>query len=183
MAIQKRVTESRKGMQNPRSYNTEADRYSVWTTLITNTKYLPGLLTLDFSLKKHNSQYPLVVLYTDSFPAEGHAALEARGIPKQRVEYLLPKAGKDYSNDPRFYDCWSKLTPFSLVEYDRVVQLDSDMLAMQNMDELMEMELDPPSLEGKGKRVFAAGHACVCNPLKKPHYPKDWYALPLPNIS
>jgi len=47
---------------------------------------------------------------------------------------------------------------------------------MQNMDELMEMELDGPELEGKGKKVFAAGHACVCNPLKKPHYPKDWYA-------
>jgi len=39
----------------------------------------------------------------------------------------------------------------------------------------MEMELDGPELGGKGKRVFAAGHACVCNPLKKPHYPKDWY--------
>jgi len=140
----------------------------VWTTLITNTKYLSGLLTLDYSLKKHGSKYPLVALYTDAFPAEGHAALEARGIPKQRIAYLLPKAGKDYSNDPRFYDCWSKLTPFSLVEYDRVVQLDSDMLVMQNMD--------GPELEGKGKKVFAAGHACVCNPLKKPHYPKDWYA-------
>jgi len=39
------------------------------------------------------------------------------------------------------------------------------------------MELDGPELGGKGKKVFAAGHACVCNPLKKPHYPKDWYAL------
>ena len=54
------------------------------------------------------------------------------------------------------------------------MQLDSDMLVLQNMDELMEMELDPPSMAGKGKRVFAAGHACVCNPLKKPHYPNDW---------
>ena len=61
------------------------------------------------------------------------------------------------------------------MEYERVVQLDSDMLVMQNMDELMEMELDAPSLKGTGKRVFAAGHACVCNPLKKPHYPEDWY--------
>lgn len=142
--------------------------------MITNTKYLSGLLTLDYSLKKHGSKYPLVALYTDTFPASGHRALEVRGIPKQRVEYLLPSAGKDYSADPRFYDCWSKLTPFSLTEYDRVVQLDSDMLALQNMDELMELELDPPSMAGKGKRVFAAGHACVCNPLKKPHYPKDW---------
>ncbi|KAF2822154.1 glycosyl transferase family protein-like protein [Ophiobolus disseminans] len=146
----------------------------VWTTLITNTAYLTGLLTLDYSLKKHNTKYPLVALYTDTFPPDGHKALDERGIPKQHVKYLLPSVQKDFTNDPRFYDCWSKLTPFSLEEYDRVVQLDSDMLVLQNMDELMEMSLDPPSAAGKGDRVFAASHACVCNPLKKPHYPKDW---------
>lgn len=69
--------------------------------------------------------------------------------------------------------------PFSLTEYSRIVQLDSDMLVLQNMDELMTMNLDAPALAETGtvetsKRVFAAGHACVCNPLKKPHYPKDW---------
>lgn len=58
-----------------------------------------------------------------------------------------------------------------------MVLLDSDMLVMQNMDELMDMELDAPELEGSGSRVFAASHACVCNPLKKPHYPKNWYDL------
>lgn len=146
----------------------------VWTTLITNMDYLVGLLTLDYSLKLHKSAYPLVALYTDTFPAQGLKALDDRGIPKQHIKYLLPKVKKDYTNDPRFYDCWSKLTPFSLVEYDRVVQLDSDMLVLQNMDELMELPLDPPSAGGKGDRVFAASHACVCNPLKKPHYPKNW---------
>ncbi|KAI9784637.1 MAG: hypothetical protein M1839_001859 [Geoglossum umbratile] len=146
----------------------------VWTTLITNTKYMPGLLTLDYSLKVSGSKYPLVALYTDTLEPEGHAALDARGIPKKRVKYLLPSVHKDFSNDTRFYDCWSKLTPFSLVEYERVVQLDSDMLVLRNMDELMEMELDPPSLQGEGDRVFAASHACVCNPLEKPHYPRDW---------
>lgn len=67
--------------------------------------------------------------------------------------------------------------PFSLTQYDRIVQLDSDMLVRINMDELMEMELDGPELAGKGNKVFAAGHACVCNPLKKPHYPKNWSVL------
>lgn len=142
--------------------------------MITNTAYLSGLLTLDASLKFVGSKYPLIALYTDTFPPEGHAALDARRIPKQRVEYLLPSASKDFSNDPRFYDCWSKLTPFSLTEYERVVQLDSDMLVLQNMDELMDIPLDGAEVEGKGNRVFAASHACVCNPLKKPHYPKDW---------
>ncbi|KAI9813415.1 MAG: hypothetical protein M1827_004090 [Pycnora praestabilis] len=150
------------------------DSKRVWTTLITNTKYLSGLLSLDYSLKKYKSKYPLIALYTDTFPAEGHRALDVRGIPKKHVKYLLPAVAKDFSNDPRFYDCWSKLTPFSLVEYDRVVQLDSDMLALQNMDELMDIMLDPPSMGGKGDRVFAASHACVCNPLEKTHYPKDW---------
>ena len=150
------------------------DSAKVWTTLITNTAYLSGLLTLDYSLKATGSKYPLVALYTDTFPAEGHAALKARGIPSKRVPYLLPSVSKDYTNDPRFYDCWSKLTPFNLVEYERVVQLDSDMLVLKNMDELMDLPLDGPELAGRGDRVFAASHACVCNPLQKPHYPKDW---------
>ncbi|KAM0344638.1 hypothetical protein ACHAPU_007412 [Fusarium lateritium] len=166
-------------MADSESRKRVVDSSKVWTTLITNTDYLPGLLTLEHSLRAVNSRYPLVALYTDSFPLEGHAALRARGIATQHIPYLLPTKGKDFTNDPRFYDCWSKLTPFSLTEYERVVQLDSDMLVLRNMDELMDIELDPPSIAETSdktisKRVFAAGHACVCNPLKKPHYPKDW---------
>lgn len=146
----------------------------VWTTLITNTKYLSGLLTLDYSLRKAGSSYPLVALYTDTFPAEGLSALEQRGILSRKIAYLLPSVPKEYANDPRFYDCWSKLAPFSLTEYDRVVQLDSDMLVLKNMDELMELKLDPPEMSGDGRRVYAASHACACNPFKKPHYPKHW---------
>ncbi|KAL8783506.1 MAG: hypothetical protein Q9195_009367 [Heterodermia aff. obscurata] len=110
---------------------------------------------LELLTQKYGSKYPLVALYTDTFPAEGHRALDVRKIAKKRVNYLLPSTAKDFSNDPRFYDYWSKLTPFSLVEYERVVQLDSDMLLLQNMDELMHLELDPPV-------------------ATKPHYPKNW---------
>ncbi|KAL9129002.1 MAG: hypothetical protein Q9217_002436 [Psora testacea] len=153
-----------------------ADATNPTATRVVESKkaYLSGLLTLDYSLKKQGSTYPLVALYTDTFPPTGHRALDMRGIPKKRVNYLLPSLHKDFSSDPRFYDCWSKLTPFSLTEYERVVQLDSDMLVLGSMDELMDLDLDPPDREGKGDRVFAASHACVCNPLKKPHYPKDW---------
>ncbi|KAJ5272730.1 hypothetical protein N7478_007855 [Penicillium angulare] len=41
------------------------------------------------------------------------------------------------------------------------------------MDELMDIPLDAAELKGAGPRVFAASPACVCNPLKKRHYPKD----------
>ncbi|EFQ99358.1 hypothetical protein MGYG_08970 [Nannizzia gypsea CBS 118893] len=42
------------------------------------------------------------------------------------------------------------------------------------MDELMDLELDDTALGGQGQKVFAACHACTCNPMNKPHYPGDW---------
>ncbi|KAL4969089.1 glycosyltransferase family 8 protein [Aspergillus stella-maris] len=148
-----------------------------WTTLITNKSYLPGLLTLSHSLKAVKSVYPLLVLYTDSFPPEGRAMLNLRCIPTKRVPYLLPSISKDFSKDVRFHDCWSKLVPFGLTEFERVVQLDCDMLVVKNMDELMDLELDGPEMAGSGSRVFGAAHACVCNPQGKRHYPKNWQVM------
>ncbi|KAL2758011.1 glycosyltransferase family 8 protein [Sodiomyces alcalophilus JCM 7366] len=147
---------------NPPSSSTP----KIYTVLITNEAYLPGLFTLEYSLRKHGSRYPLVALYTDTVPASAHQAIDRRGIPKQRIEYLLPTKGRDYSNDPRFYDCWSKLTPFSLTQYSRVVQLDADMLVRHNIDDLMTLPLDDPAVSSdpanasRSTRVFAAGHAC-----------------------
>ncbi|KAI5840518.1 nucleotide-diphospho-sugar transferase [Morchella snyderi] len=141
------------------------DSPKVWTVLLTNTKYLSGLLLLDYSLKSSGTKYPLLVLYTDTLEPEAHAALDRRGIPKMRIEYLLPKISRDY-NDQRFYDSWSKLQPFSLTEYERVVQLDADMLVLKNMDELMDLPLSD--------NIFAASHACVCNPKKVEYYPPNW---------
>lgn len=147
--------------------------------MITNLNYLPGLLTLDYCLRQVKSKYPLVALYTEAFPESGRAALAARGIPAQSVSFLAPSNNKEYADDPRFNDCWTKLVAFSLTEYHRIIQLDSDMLVLRNMDELMDLDLDPPSVSATGdaktsQRVFAASHACVCNPLKRTHYPADW---------
>ena len=64
-----------------------------------------------------------------------------------------------------------------------MVLLDGDILVRRNMDELMELELDSKdALEnGNAQRVFAAAHACACNPMKKPHYPAHWYvSYPIP---
>ncbi|KAM3508702.1 hypothetical protein MY11210_006621 [Beauveria gryllotalpidicola] len=171
-------------MTQPASRKRAAPSAKVWATLITNIDYLAGVLTLNHSLRQVQSAYPLLALYTDTFPAAGLAALAARGIPAQRVNHLAPSAGsRDFSADPRFADTFTKLATFSLTEYDRIVQLDSDMLVLRNMDELMDIALDePPSpaaaaaaaAANTSRRVFAASHVCACNPLKKPHYPRTW---------
>lgn len=125
-------------------------------------------------MKKVNSCYPLVALYTDSLPEDAQKAIDARGIAKSRVDRLLPDSEIEKYTEPRFLETWTKLSVFGLTEFERVVLLDSDMLVLQNMDELMDIELDAKELEGKGESVFAASHACTCNPMKKPHYPKSW---------
>ncbi|KAI9040464.1 glycosyltransferase family 8 protein [Aspergillus affinis] len=147
----------------------------IWASLITNLDYLPGLLTLSHSLRASNTAYPFVAFYTSSFPAEGLAALRARGIETQHVPNLQPgNSNRVYAHDPRFQETWTKLVVFSLTQYERIVLLDGDMLVRRDMDELMKLELDGEGAGEEGTRVFAASHACACNPLKKGHYPKTW---------
>ncbi|KAJ5780932.1 Glycosyl transferase family 8 [Penicillium paradoxum] len=145
--------------------------------------YLPGLLTLHHSLNhpspdpsttspaNEGTKYPFVALYTSTFPPEGLKALESRGIQAQWVPNVTPASTRTYTQDPRFAETWNKLIAFSLEQYERVVLLDGDILVRRNMDELMELPLDS---DAEGNRVFAAAHACACNPMKKAHYPADW---------
>jgi lipopolysaccharide biosynthesis glycosyltransferase len=182
---------------------------TVWASLITNLSYLPGLLTLHHSLNNpapdpslttntnaaQGTKYPFIAFYTSTFPASGLEILKARGIPAKPVPSITPSITRKYAQDPRFAETWNKLVVFSLEEYERVVLLDGDILVRRNMDELMEMPLDErdhldhvngnglSNGEGQVRRVFAAAHACACNPMKKEHYPENWYVLNMSSLA
>ncbi|KAI9445233.1 nucleotide-diphospho-sugar transferase [Lactarius indigo] len=143
-------------------------RKAAYVTLLTKDAYLPGALTLDYSLKSVQSQYSLVVLVTPTLPQPTKDVLTRCGIPFREVQSLRPGGGQYVlaEHDERFADTWTKLRVFELVEYDRLVMLDSDMTVMRNMDELMELDLPADWI--------AAVHACACNPRRLAHYPKDW---------
>lgn len=124
----------------------------------------------------------MVALHTGTLPEDTVHALSARGIPLQRVPHLEPPplssafhggngngtAGTWYPHDSRFRECFTKLAVFSLTGYARITLLDADMLVLRNMDDLFDIPLDTTD------RLFAATHACVCNPLRLAHYPPDW---------
>lgn len=158
--------------------------------------YLPGLLTLHHSLNHpspdqtitnqpqpspssspsptQGTKYPFVAFYTSTFPAEGLKILQSRNIASQWVPSVTPASTRNYAQDPRFAETWNKLVVFSLEQYERIVLLDGDILVRRNMDSLMELPLDDET-DAEGSRVFAAAHACACNPMKKEHYPANWY--------
>lgn len=137
--------------------------------MITDKSYVPGCLVLLSSLKHHGSKYPLVAMVTplDSrLPQEYRDVLAQAGCIVREIKYLVPEGGGYTGVEARFVDSWTKLRAFGLSEYERLVLIDSDMLARKNMDELLDMPLD----EG----WIAGSHVCTCNPLRIPHYPSSW---------
>lgn len=58
-----------------------------YVTLITRSSYLPGVVILAHTLRKHHSPYPLVVFYT--VPTLDESAVEALGIESRRLNLVL----------------------------------------------------------------------------------------------
>lgn len=138
-----------------------------WATLLTQPNYLMGVRTLRASLARTGSDYPLVVMVTEAIDPESRRLLEGDGCLLREVEPIRPTGGlNDRYANARFAEVWTKLAVWRLTEFARVVFLDADMLAVQNMDELFTLEL--------AEDHIAACHACRCNPNRIASYPPSW---------
>lgn len=146
-----------------------------WVTLVTRSTYLPGAILLAYSLKKHQSRYPLVILTTSTLSQSYMPAFQQECIltnsRHMQVKPLLAPANflPETLIAPRFEDTWTKLRVFELHKYgcEKLVFLDADMLVRRNMDELFDLELP-------GGNWIAANHACVCNLDHDSWAPSDW---------
>ncbi|WVQ71050.1 hypothetical protein IAR50_000575 [Cryptococcus sp. DSM 104548] len=140
-----------------------------WVTLITNPSYVAGLLALHRTLSSL-SNYPLLVMTTPSLPESYQSFLRSYGFTLIPVSHLSPSTSQHAGFSPdmnRLNDAWTKLQVFGLVEYDKVILIDADMIFLKDMDELFDLELP-------GRDWIGAAPACVCNPLNLEHYPRDW---------
>ena len=144
-----------------------------WVTLLTRPSYLPGVITLAYTLAAHATAYPLVVLITPSLPQSCVQALRLESIHNPQLTIrpieplLLPNNTKTTLIAARFEDTWTKLRAFELTSFETCVFLDADITIYRNMDEIFDIRLP-------GENWIAANHACVCNLDHDDWAPEDW---------
>ena len=148
-------------------------RKRAWVTLLTRSSYLPGVISLAWSLKAQESKYPLIVLVTPSLPSSSLRALELEKNHNDILEIrptkplLLPNDRPTTLIAARFEDTWTKLRAFELTNYEACVFLDADIAVYRNMDSIFDIKL--PSQDW-----IAAAHACVCNLDHDSWAPANW---------
>lgn len=114
-----------------------------YVTLLSTDNFLYGTLTLWQSLRDVKSKYPLAVIITEKITAKTKEELTKYDIkyyefpnleyPEETIKHM-----KDNLWPQQLVNTGSKLNIFRLVNYDKIVYLDSDMLVMKNIDWLFE---------------------------------------------
>lgn len=117
-----------------------------YVTLLLNSGYLPGTLTLAKSLQETKSEIPLVLLFsknninTSVFELIVNCGFFHRLINVD--EYLIKSNNEfqlvDLLKRKDLMYTLTKLNIWRLVDYDKVVYLDSDILVQQNIDNLFD---------------------------------------------
>lgn len=114
-----------------------------YVTVLTNDAYILGVKVLKKSLDAvappRNGDIPFVVLIPDDAGRNLPDELDAAGINYIQVKNfdasIMQRENKvDYWNETLF-----KLKIFDLVQFDKIVYLDSDMIVFNNLDHLFEL--------------------------------------------
>lgn len=130
-------------------------RRCAWVVLLMIGKaYAPGALVLAKSFRMMKTRHDLVCIVTDDVPADTRAQLlgTAQNPIYDRVIEVpyISHSTRRFTSDRQteLYSGWidrsfTKWNCLKLVEYERVILIDADMLAVANCDDLFE--LDPPA--------------------------------------
>jgi glycogenin glucosyltransferase len=108
------------------------------TTLCNGDGYLPGVEALGKSLEANESKVPRIVLVTSDVPRKSRTCLTDQGWQLREVEPLDNPNPDTVQLFSRFRDVYTKLRAWQLIELDKAVLLDADLITLQNIDDLFE---------------------------------------------
>lgn len=109
-----------------------------YVCVLSTDNYLDGVLILNENLKMINSKYPLLCLINDKISNDSIKMLEGFNINYKKIEHINYEHS-NFDNDYWKYT-FDKLSVFRLIEYEKVVYLDSDLLILENIDNLFKEE-------------------------------------------
>lgn len=112
-----------------------------YVTIISTDSYLIGALALYKSLKRVKSKYPLTILLSKNIDSKIENILQQKDINYIRLTDSIEVTKNN--KDPEYFH-WSntfdKLFIFRLIQFKKIVFLDSDMMIVNNIDHLFEMK-------------------------------------------
>jgi alpha-N-acetylglucosamine transferase len=119
-----------------------------YVTLLTSDSYLAPVLVLSDSLKRVRSTRKLLVLVTAELSAASVDCLAQQGIETRLIQPIGNPASNEYIKNlwrklkgtadkiSLYATVYTKLRIWELTQYRKVVFLDSDMMVLENTDEL-----------------------------------------------
>lgn len=109
----------------------------IFVTLLATPDFLPGVIVLNYSLLKHNPDSKLLVLITRQIDNNIIDILRINSIKIKFVEEI-PNPHLKNIDHRGFIHTFTKLRIFEIIEYKKIVYIDSDMLVCSNIESLFE---------------------------------------------
>ncbi|KAI1288001.1 Glycogenin-2 [Halotydeus destructor] len=111
-----------------------------WLTLATNDTYCMGALVTGNSLRNVNTEAELVVFITDQVTSHMKKLLAEVYDHIKNVDII---EGSDHdllldTSRPEWAVCMTKILGWRLTQYEKIVYIDSDAIAIKNCDELFD---------------------------------------------
>lgn len=115
-----------------------------YCTLLGNNEYFFGTLSLIASLDKVESMYPMVVMVTDNIDENYIKYLkQLKNVIVKKVNPINVSDDvlsiNNQNGQPKWTHSFTKLNMFNLTEYEKLVFVDSDMLIIDNIDNLFDL--------------------------------------------
>lgn len=105
----------------------------LYTTLVTNEKFLNGLLYFYEFWKRTNSKYEFIAMVTNNLTEE--QLKKINHIPYKIIQYYTIENDEYHA---RYSDTINKIQIFDFIEYDRICFIDTDIILFENLDYLLE---------------------------------------------
>jgi len=141
---EKRAPKRRHPKSSRKEPRTRIENCAYCTLVMIGDEYIPGALVLAYSLRLVGTKAKLVVMVTPDVSADGKKRLACLFDDVIDVDYIECKSHqKRWKRFEGMYDwidkSFTKFNMLNLTQYDKVIQLDADMIALKNPDELFQL--------------------------------------------